>query len=84
MWKASYRWEITSYRAGGFQTHLRARATSLFPHFLPNLPPQALFQEACIERDPTTNECTKYTSWGYGELPGPGLGLGWQLHEPNE
>eukprot|EP00198_Chlamydomonas_reinhardtii_P009008 XP_001698345.1 transient receptor potential ion channel protein [Chlamydomonas reinhardtii] len=26
---------------------------------------QALFQEACIERDPTTNECTKYTSWGY-------------------
>ncbi|PNW77813.1 hypothetical protein CHLRE_10g452950v5 [Chlamydomonas reinhardtii] len=26
---------------------------------------EALFQEACIERDPTTNECTKYTSWGY-------------------
>ncbi|KAG2431749.1 hypothetical protein HXX76_009245 [Chlamydomonas incerta] len=26
---------------------------------------QALFQEACVERDPTTDECTKYTSWGY-------------------
>ncbi|KAG2449540.1 hypothetical protein HYH02_005682 [Chlamydomonas schloesseri] len=26
---------------------------------------EALFQEACIERDPSTNECTKYTNWGY-------------------